>query len=90
MGTSKLRWPDEWADRRKLFVVSRAMLETLLRAETTVRVVRGIPVDAHIAAVSDDFERDAIVLVAMHPTFDPVVPGEFLPQELIVLERIDG
>jgi hypothetical protein len=81
----------ELHERRRMFVLPTALIGPLFQQGRTLRVLRGLPHDAVILGVTGDFLRDAVMVVAAHPSFTPVSPGCEPPVETIALEDItDG
>jgi hypothetical protein len=74
-----------------MFVLPTALIGPLFQQGRTLRVLRGLPRDAVILGVTGDFLRDAVMVVAAHPSFAVVEPGCEPPVETIALEDItDG
>lgn len=72
--------------RMKRFSMTGEEIFDLLRGR--VRIVEGIPLDAHYCGVAHDTASNMVCLYAEHPAFESVSQGEMLPHGEIVVEAI--
>lgn len=72
----------------KCFCIPARMLERLVREGATVRCMRGIPADAKLVGMGEDFVRDGFTFAFEHPSFPIPDAALYPPVEWVVFEEV--
>lgn len=75
--------------RIKHVCIPARMIERLVREGATLRCMRGVPPDAKLVGMGEDFLRDGFTFAFEHSSFPQVEAGVYPSVEWVVFEEVD-